>query len=492
MALPSSASAEALEDGGSGAGWRWGYLGLALVLVVAAGLYVPMLSQWFNTDDFLFVNAGQDASPAGYIKDVFDFRSAPPLPEGRFYRPLHSTAFIVLYDAFGLHAWGYHLWSLVLHLTNTVFVWLICRRLTKNQLAAGLAAAFFALHPAHAGAVSWISNNNALMATCASLAALWCFMRATDSEHRRRIWYGASLVLYSASLLFHPEAGALVAALIAYRLLVQMKAWREALEWRRWLDLVPFAVVAGLYVAIQRWMESQGFLPQAEAFHISWHMLRVYFGYFAMSVYPTPVNQLALSSARHVVAAAALGLAIVLLLVTRTRQRPYVAAFAVSWYLVALLPLSTAVFAVDVAARKLYVAGPALAIMLALLVTPVVERAASWRSVALAKAGAALILLLALSLAAWQIVDQQRDARWAGDQSHAYVRQLQKAYPTIPEGSRLHVIGLPWHLAILSTFYDDYVISLVGMYYQGIDVVVERGEMSDPLGPHDVVFRYGS
>lgn len=89
-------------------------------------------------------------------------------------------------------------------------------------------------------------------------------------------------------------------------------------------------------------------------------------------------------------------------------------------------------------------------------------------------------------------MDQQRDTRWAGDQSHDYVRQLQETYPTIPEGSRLHVVGLPPHLAIVASFHDEYIVSFVGMYYQRNDVVVERREVSDPLGPHDVLFRCSS
>ena len=475
---------------------HWPLAVLGVILVATAALYAPMFGQWFQSDDFMFVNAGQDADAVSYIRDVFDFRSAPPLPEGRFYRPLHSTAFVFLYDVFGLHAWGYHLWSLVVHLGSTVFVWLIARRLTKSELTAALAASFFALHPAHVSAVGWISNNNALMATCVSLAAFWCFLRAQDGERLRRVWYGASVFGYAASLLLHPEVGSLLVALIAYRFFVQLDDWRRALEWRRWLDLTPFVAVAAVYFAIQRWMTSQGHLPQADEFAFGWHMLRVFFGYVSMSVYPTPADQHALPTWRHVLAAVALSLAIVALLAMRSRRRPYVAAFAVVWYAAALAPLSTAYFPdflVDISARKLYVAGPALALVLALLVTPLIELAARQREQLLAAAGtgALLLLLVGYVLAGRLVVDRQEDLAWASDQSEAYVRALQEAHPTIPEGSRLHVVGLPAYLAILTGFYDEYVVSLVGMHYQGIEVVVERDTaFEQDLGPSDVVFRY--
>ena len=467
-------------------------MALALLLGVTAALYAPTFGQWFTTDDFLFVNAAQDAKDTQYVKEAFDFRGAPPFPEGRFYRPLHSSAFIALYDVFGLHVWGYHLWSLALHLASTVFVWLICLRLTKNQLASGLAAALFALHPAHASAVGWISNNNALMATCAALASFLCFMRAGDAPQRRWVWYGASVAGFSASLLFHPEAGSLLGALVAYRVFVQNESWRQSMEWRGWVDLVPFAAAAATYAGIQSWMAHQGYLPQAGGLEISWHMVRVYLAYLSIAVYPTPAEQHSLPSAAHVFAAFALLFAIAGLLAMRWKSRPNVAMFAVVWFLIALLPLSTTNFSdaiVDVAVRKLYVAGPALAIMLALMLTPVIEAPFAMRA-PLAGAAVVLVVALGLSLAGWLAVDRQREQAWGGDQSRAYVTELRETYRELPAGSRLHLVGLPAHLAILTSFYDDYVTNLVGLYYEDIEVVIERDGAVESPGSRDVVFQY--
>jgi hypothetical protein len=371
-----------------------------------------------------------------------------------------------------------------------VFVWLICLRLTKNPLASALAGALFALHPAHASAVGWISNNNALMATCVALASFLCFMRAGDPTPRRWAWYSVSVAGFGASLLFHPEAGTLLGALVAYRVFIQNESWRQSLDWRRWIDLVPFVVVAAIYSGIQTYMDQRGYLPQAEGFRLTFHMIRVYFGYLTVAVYPVPVDQRAVNSARHIVAAAALTLAIVALLVARRRERPNVATFAVAWFLVAVLPLSTNPFVIEVWSRKLYVAGPALAIMLSLMITPVIEASVLKREITSAGASVVLLVALGLSLAGWLGVDRQRDAEWGSNQSRDYMTQLRETYPSIPAGSTLHLVGLPRHLANLVFFFDSYVTNLVGMYYQDIDVVVERDGTVESPGPRNVVFQY--
>ncbi len=317
------------------------YLGLVLILVIAGGLYLPMVFEWFQTDDFLFLNASQDSNSAGYVKDAFDFRHAPPLPELRFYRPLHSSSFLALYQVLGLHAVGYHVWSLAIHLLNTCLIWLITARLTKQPLVANLAVALFALHPAYTPAVAWISNNNALMATAAGLTSFWCFLKSEESG-RHQYWYWASVGSYAAALLFHPEAGTVIVALIAYRLLFNVKDWREALSWRRWLDLVPFLLAAAGYLAIHRWMVSQAFLPQAQNFQITEHMIRVYLGYLALCIYPISLAHLALTSWGQDAAAAAMVVVIGLLLYLGLARGSRTATFAVVWLLAALVPLSTA------------------------------------------------------------------------------------------------------------------------------------------------------
>jgi hypothetical protein len=464
------------------------YLGLLLVLVIAGGLYLPMVFEWFQTDDFLFLNAFRHSNSAGYVKDAFDIRHAPPLPELRFYRPLHSSTFLALYHVLGLHAAGYHLWSLAIHLLNVCLIWLITGRLTKRPLVANLAAALFALHPAYTPAVAWISNNNALMATAAGLTSLWFFLKSEESG-RHRYWYWASVGSYCASLLFHPEAGTVIVALTAYRLLFDMKDWREALSWRRWLDLVPFLLAAAGYLAIHGWMVSQDFLPQAQNFQISDHMIRVYLAYLALCVYPISLAQFALTSRGPDAAAAAMVAVLGLLLYLGLARGRRPATFAVIWLLAALVPLSTVAIPVggDVFGRKLYVAGPALALTLALLLAPAVE--ALGRSAG--KAGQAALVAVCvgvLSLAGWRVVLYQNQVAVSARQSHSLIVELRHTYPEIQPGTRLFLVDAP---PLTFPFIPIYPQAMIGLYYDDVDVIPTHEQDLPPLQHGDLVFRYG-
>jgi len=464
------------------------YLGLLLVLVIAGGLYLPMVFEWFQTDDFLFLNAFQHSNSAGYVKDAFDVRHAPPLPELRFYRPLHSSTFLALYQVLGLHAAGYHVWSLAIHLLNTCLIWLITARLTKQSLVANLAAALFALHPAYTPAVAWISNNNALMATAAGLISFWCFLKSEEAG-RHRYWYWASVGSYAASLLFHPEAGTIIVALMACRLLFDMKDWREALSWRRWLDLGPFLLVAAGYLAIHRWMVSQDFLPQAQNFQITHHMIRVYLGYLALCIYPnSSTQQLALTSRGADAAAAGMVVVMGLLLYVGVARGRRTAALAAVWLLAALVPLSTVAvpFGGDVFGRKLYVAGPALALALALLLAPAVE--ALERSAG--KAGQAALVagcVAILSLVGWRIVLYQNQVGTAARQSRSLIVELRRTYPDIQPGTRLFLLDAP---PFTFPFIPIYPQAMIGLYYNDVDVIpTSEGDLPQ-LHPGDLVFRY--
>ena len=446
-----------------------------------------MLFAWFETDDLLFLSSFHDATFAGYIKDAFDIRHAPPLPEVRFYRPLHSTAFLLLYSVAGLNAAAYHAWSLGVHLFNTGMVWIIAGRLTKRALVAGLAAAFFALHPAYAPAVAWISNNNALMATAASLFAFWCFMNAEESRTKGH-WYWVSAGSFGAALLFHPESGTMIAVLVAYRLLLGEREKRTR-QWRNWAAFVPFVVIALGYLTIHRWMLHHHFLPQAESFDISPHMIKLYLSYFSISLFPVSAVERAGESVHQTVFAIAMLGLLAILVYQAVARGQRVAGVAVFWYLVALAPLSTGsgkLLSELIDGRKLYVAGPALAFVLALLVAPAVHAlaASSWRT---GRAVLVVACLAVVSLAGWRVVTYQNQVTSAADQSETFISQLQTTYPEISPGSRLYVTSVPPIFTFAPGLYLD---GIVGLYYDDVEVVPDFDGTLPPLQPGDLVFRY--
>ena len=61
---------------------------------------------------------------------------------------------------------GYHLTNLVLHVANTLLVFLTWRRLTGALVRAAMVAALFALHPMHVESVAWVTERKDVLSAC--------------------------------------------------------------------------------------------------------------------------------------------------------------------------------------------------------------------------------------------------------------------------------------------------------------------------------------
>ena len=152
---------------------------------------------------------------------------------------------------FGGHPVAYHVLNIAIHLGTVVLVWLVAWRLTRRAMAAGLAAVFFAVHPAGFEAVAWISSVNSISVPL-GLGAWLLFMRAverSDAGKRAGPGYAAALVLLVGAIGFHESAFVEVAAMGGWLVLVQRRErWRQ---WRSYLPLLPYVVLAAVYVAMR-------------------------------------------------------------------------------------------------------------------------------------------------------------------------------------------------------------------------------------------------
>ena len=95
----------------------------------------------------------------------------------RNYAPLTIFSFLVDHSLFGQWAGGYHLTNILLHLFNTILVFLLVTRLTQNRLVGWATAAVFAIHPVQVETVVWISSRKGLMSGTFMLASLWYWLR---------------------------------------------------------------------------------------------------------------------------------------------------------------------------------------------------------------------------------------------------------------------------------------------------------------------------
>lgn len=324
--------------------------------------HLPALRAGFVFDDRNDVTANPSALAASFLD-----RLAVTV------RPLLKASYALQDAIHGLNPAAYHAVNLALHLCAAGLVAVLLDRAlslagqkdARAHRVAALATALWALHPALTDTVTYVSGRSAGLSSLLLLAAL-----VAATGERSRPW----LALLAAALAPLARETALVAPLLLAVWQVTVGAGQPD----RLRRAAPVWAGAGLAAIILATMpghrELVGFsLDQrdpldalrANLFAIP-EILRLWAEPWQVSLLPAqPVVHGWGEAATLLRLAALAGLAGGALAMRRSWP---VASFAVLWGLVALLPTNSLIWRVDpVALRPLYLAGPGLSLLLALV-----------------------------------------------------------------------------------------------------------------------------
>jgi 4-amino-4-deoxy-L-arabinose transferase-like glycosyltransferase len=111
-------------------------------------------------------------------------------------------SFILDYELYGLNAGGYHLTNLLLHLANTLLLFLVLKRMTGALYRSAFVAALFALHPLHVESVAWVTERKDVLSTLFWMLTLWAYGRYVDRPSLHR--YLLALLAFSLGLMAKP------------------------------------------------------------------------------------------------------------------------------------------------------------------------------------------------------------------------------------------------------------------------------------------------
>ncbi|HTS68221.1 MAG TPA: tetratricopeptide repeat protein [Terriglobia bacterium] len=186
-----------------------------LVLAATFATYTATLVLGFVFDDHVLIVTNDSIRswqyfPSYFKSHIWSFRYPHLL--ANYYRPLFLIWLRLNDSLFGLHAWGWHLTSVLAHVAVTYLVYHLGLRLARDRWIAGAAGLIFGLHPVHAEAVADITSIQEPLASFFILAALLAFFRSRESGARRG-WLAASL-FFAASALLSKESGMVLPLLI--------------------------------------------------------------------------------------------------------------------------------------------------------------------------------------------------------------------------------------------------------------------------------------
>ena len=260
-----------------------GIVAVALAVAVLA-IYSPTLNFKFILDDHRYVGDPRVQSP-GHVWEYFttyvwaQFTGGP----ASFYRPLFVLWMRLNFIFSGESPWGWHLLSVLKHVSVAVLLGLLVWKLLRDRVAALLAGALFALHPAQAESVAWISVPDSLMSV-AILGSLLLYLQYIQREaptgrtqtarsHRKSrkqvkgqtrpsaIWLYASAAACLAAMMAKETAIVLPAIFFAVALVAPADSRRAAAPAEHAIQVrmvsalretLPFLVATVVYLLLRR------------------------------------------------------------------------------------------------------------------------------------------------------------------------------------------------------------------------------------------------
>jgi tetratricopeptide (TPR) repeat protein len=236
--------------------------GLGLIAVVALIAYIPSIDGGFIWDDYLLLVDNP------LVKDSNGLHQIWCTAQAIDYWPATNTSFWIEWRMWGMNSTGYHVTNLVLHIFESLLIWIILRKLSVP--GALLAALIFAVHPVNVESVAWIAQRKNTMAMLFFLLSILWYLRAemptaslgleparSHGEPLERatspwplapspspIFYWLSLAAFLLAMLGKGSVAMLPA------LLLGIIWWLRPLTWRDLLRIAPFFVVAAILAAV--------------------------------------------------------------------------------------------------------------------------------------------------------------------------------------------------------------------------------------------------
>ena len=142
------------------------YRVLGIYLLLAGFTFVTykqvLSHQFINLDDNVYVSENPHVQSGLSWQNI---RWAFAAPHLSFWHPLTMLSHMLDCELFGLEPWGHHLSSLLLHIANTLILFLVLKGMTGALWKSAFVAALFALHPLHVESVAWIAERKDVLST---------------------------------------------------------------------------------------------------------------------------------------------------------------------------------------------------------------------------------------------------------------------------------------------------------------------------------------
>jgi tetratricopeptide (TPR) repeat protein len=182
------------------------WLMAALLVLMTIALYWPATRcDFVNYDDNLYITENPHVQSGLTLENI---KWAFTNPVVAIWHPLTVMSHMLDCQLFGLRPWGHHLTSVLLHVVNTVLVFVLLQRLTGVLWRSVLVAAVFGLHPVHVESVAWVAERKDVLSACFGLLSLLFYASYVEKSKihspKSKVFYGLTLICFALGLMSKP------------------------------------------------------------------------------------------------------------------------------------------------------------------------------------------------------------------------------------------------------------------------------------------------
>ena len=175
--------------------------GVSLVLISTL-LFINTIGGEFTYDDYqIFVH--NKSIHSFHILDIWSIND----------RPLRALTLMVDYQLFGLNPMGYHVHSMLWHITSVLLLYLLFLKLSADKSLSFIGAALFAAHPIHVEAVTNIANRKEAICLTFALISFLFYIKFCERKSKH-YWLWLLFSFFSFYLALHAKQVIIVLPLI--------------------------------------------------------------------------------------------------------------------------------------------------------------------------------------------------------------------------------------------------------------------------------------
>jgi tetratricopeptide (TPR) repeat protein len=129
-----------------------------------------------------------------------------------YWHPLTWLSHMSDVTLYGMDPGMHHVTNLVIHIASTLLLFIVLRRMTKEEGPSAFVAALFAVHPLHVESVAWLAERKDVLSSFFLLVTIWAYVRYVE----RSTWQRYLLVVgaYILALMSKPMVVTLPFALV--------------------------------------------------------------------------------------------------------------------------------------------------------------------------------------------------------------------------------------------------------------------------------------